>query len=124
VDLETDRWPDALRATGFDASIAAVLVAEVLSYYLTEEENALLLDHLASLGGQGSRLGLDMLSRDYLDNPAVAPLFSRPGASHGSSGPMKPASSSRLMAGPPMSRISMLSAEGSADGLLPVSQRT
>jgi methyltransferase (TIGR00027 family) len=75
VDLEAGRWPNVLRAAGFDTSIAAAFVVEGLSWYLTEEENALLLGNLASLGAQGSRLGLDMLSRDYLDNPAVAPLL-------------------------------------------------
>jgi len=75
VDLETSRWPDELRAAGFDASTAAVFVAEGLSGYLSQEENGMLLDTLASLGTEGSRLGLDMLSRDHLDNPAVAPFL-------------------------------------------------
>jgi hypothetical protein len=38
-------------------------------------ENGLLLDELAVLAADGSRLGIDMLSRDYLQNPAVAPFL-------------------------------------------------
>jgi len=75
VDLRTDGWTLALRAVGFDISEPAVFLAEGLSYYLDEDENARLLDHLARLGATGSRLGIDMASRDYLDNPVLAPFF-------------------------------------------------
>ena len=34
-----------------------------------------LLEHLAALGAPGSLLGIDMVSDDYLRNPAVAPCF-------------------------------------------------
>lgn len=75
VDLEGSRWSDVIIESGFDATRRAIFIAEGLSSYLTEEDNALLLDTLASLAARGSRLGIDMLSRDYLDNPAVAPFL-------------------------------------------------
>jgi methyltransferase (TIGR00027 family) len=75
VDLAEDDWPLALSAAGFDSSSPAVFIAEGLSYYLTEDENARLLDHLAALAASGSRLGIDMVSRDYLEDPAAAPFF-------------------------------------------------
>lgn len=75
ADLAEATWPDLLVASGFDPSEPAVFVAEGLTYYLSEEENAALLDRLAGLAAPSSRLGLDMVNHDYLDNPAVAPYF-------------------------------------------------
>jgi hypothetical protein len=46
-----------------------------LSCYLEETENAVLLDDLAVLAAPASELGIDMLSRDYLENPAVQPFL-------------------------------------------------
>lgn len=77
VDLRDDSWPAALAAAGFDPSALSVFIGEGLSYYLTEAQNARLLDQLAALCPAGSRLGLDMLSRDSLDNPAVVPFLGR-----------------------------------------------
>jgi methyltransferase (TIGR00027 family) len=77
ADLRTDSWAGALPAAGFDRSAPTVCIAEGLSCYLTENDNARLLDHLAALSPFGSRLGIDMLSRDYLDNPAVEPFSER-----------------------------------------------
>jgi methyltransferase (TIGR00027 family) len=74
-DLAEDDWPRALTAAGFDSSAPAVFIAEGLSWYLTEDENARLLDKLAPLAAPGSRLGIDMVSRDYLENPAAAAFF-------------------------------------------------
>jgi len=75
ADLAEDGWPQALTTAGFDHAAQAVFVAEGLSWYLTKEENARLLDDLASLAAPGSRLGIDIVSRDALENPAVAPFF-------------------------------------------------
>lgn len=75
VDLEDGHWPDAMAEAGFDTSRATMFIAEGFSCYLSEEENVLLLERLASLGMPGSRLGIDMLSRDYLENPAVTPFL-------------------------------------------------
>jgi methyltransferase (TIGR00027 family) len=75
ADLADDDWQQALTTTGFDDAAPAVLIAEGLSYYLTEDENARLLDDLASLSAPGSRLGIDIVSRDGLENPAVVPFF-------------------------------------------------
>jgi methyltransferase (TIGR00027 family) len=68
ADLAGDDWPRELNAAG-------LFIAEGLSYYLTENENARLLDKLASLAAPGSRLAIDMVSRDHLEDPAAAPFF-------------------------------------------------
>ncbi len=75
ADLAEDDWPLALTAAGFDSSAPAVFIVEGLSWYLTEDENARLLDKLAPLAAPGSRLGIDIVRRDFLENPAAAPFF-------------------------------------------------
>jgi methyltransferase (TIGR00027 family) len=47
ADLAEDDWPRALRAAEFDSSAPAMFIAEGLSWYLTEDEHAALLDTLA-----------------------------------------------------------------------------
>jgi methyltransferase (TIGR00027 family) len=71
ADLADDGWPQALTNEGFDHAAPAVVIAEGLSYYLTEDENAHLLVSLAGLAAPGSRLGIDILSRDALENPTI-----------------------------------------------------
>jgi len=75
ADLAGDDWPRALTAAGFDSSAPAVFIAEGLSWYLTENDNARLLDALGVLAAPGSRLGFDIVSRDFLENPDAAPFF-------------------------------------------------
>lgn len=75
ADLAEDDWPQALTAGGFDHAARTVFIVEGLSWYLTEEENARLLDHLASLAAPGSRLGIDIISLDALQDPTSAPFF-------------------------------------------------
>jgi methyltransferase (TIGR00027 family) len=75
ADLAEDDWPRALTAAGFDGSAPAVFIAEGLSWYLTENDNARLLDALGFLAAPGSRLGFDIVSRDFLENPDAAPFF-------------------------------------------------
>lgn len=75
TDLAEVDWPRALTAAGFDNAAPVVFIAEGLSWYLTEHENAGLLDNLAGLAAFGSRLGIDIVSRDYLENAAAAPFF-------------------------------------------------
>jgi methyltransferase (TIGR00027 family) len=75
ADLAEDDWQQALATCGFDHAARTVFIVEGLSWYLTEEENARLLDDLASLAAPGSRLGIDVISRDHLESPASAPLF-------------------------------------------------
>ena len=75
ADLAEDEWPQALTAGGFDHAARTVFIVEGLSWYLTEEENARLLDDLASLAAPGSRLGIDIICRDHLESPASAPFF-------------------------------------------------
>lgn len=75
ADLAEDDWPQALANGGFDHAAPTAFIVEGLSWYLTEDENARLLDDLASLAAPGSRLGIDVISRDHLESPASAPLF-------------------------------------------------
>ena len=75
VDLTKDDWPHALTLAGYSSAAPVVFIAEGLSWYLTEEENARLLDLLASLAVPGSRLGFDIVSQDTLEDPAEAPFF-------------------------------------------------
>jgi methyltransferase (TIGR00027 family) len=75
VDLAEDDWPPALNGAGFDSRAPGVFIAEGLSWYLTEDENARLLDQLGSLAAPRSRLGYDIVSRDFLEDPAAAPFF-------------------------------------------------
>ena len=75
ADLAENDWPHALTAGGFDHAARTVFIVEGLSWYLTEEENARLLDDLASLAAPGSRLGIDIISRDHLESPTSAPFF-------------------------------------------------
>ncbi len=67
------RWPVALAAAGFNPGTPAAFVAEGFTWYLPEQAVALLLDQAASIATPGSRLGVDMVSADYLTNPAIAP---------------------------------------------------
>lgn len=48
----------------YDAA-PGVFIAEGLSWYLTEDQNARLLDNLTSLARQDSRLWIDIASRDF-----------------------------------------------------------
>ena len=75
ADLAEDDWPRALNDAGLDRRAPAVLIAEGLSWYLTEDENARLVDQLGSLAVSGSRLGFDIVSREFLDDPAARPFF-------------------------------------------------
>jgi len=75
ADLAQAQWPVALAAAGFNPGAPAAFVAEGLTYYLPEQADALLLDRAASIATPGSRLGVDMVSADYLTNPGVAPYL-------------------------------------------------
>ena len=75
VDLTHDGWPQTLTAAGFDQTAPTVFIVEGLSWYLAEEENARLLDLLSGLAAPGSRLGIDIISRDQLESPAAASFF-------------------------------------------------
>ena len=75
ADLAQPQWPGALAGAGFNPGTPAAFVAEGLTWYLPEQAVALLLDRAASIATPGSRLGVDMVSADYLTNPAVAPYL-------------------------------------------------
>lgn len=75
VDLAGPTWPKALVDAGLDTSRPCVVVEEGLSWYLTEAENSALLYKLASLAAPGSRLGVDMVGRTFMDGQAMAPFL-------------------------------------------------
>jgi len=75
ADLAQAQWPVALAGAGFNPGTPAAFVAEGLTYYLPEKAAAVLLDQAASIATPGSRLGVDMVSADYLTNPAVTPYL-------------------------------------------------
>jgi len=75
ADLAAAQWPASLAGAGFDPGVLAVFVAEGLTWYLPEDAVALLLDQMAGIAAPGSRLGIDMVSADYLANPAAAPFL-------------------------------------------------
>jgi hypothetical protein len=70
--MEQWRLPGAPRE---NPTARTAFIVEGLSWYLTEEENARLLDDLASLAAPGSRLGIDIISQDHLESPASATFF-------------------------------------------------
>lgn len=75
VDLAHCPPSVALTGSGFEPAKRSVFVAEGLSYYLSEQENAALLDDLCRIAAHGSRLGIDMVSQRALENQAVAPFL-------------------------------------------------
>lgn len=75
VDLNDRGWPQTLLAAGFDPSAASFFSVEALSWCLTQDQVSALLDALASLATPESVLGIDMLSADYLRNPALIALL-------------------------------------------------
>lgn len=58
VDLRGD-WPQALRASGFDATRPTAWIAEGLLMYLSPQAQDRLLDNITALSAQGSRLATD-----------------------------------------------------------------
>lgn len=66
-------WLPRLEAAGFDRGEPTLWITEGLLFFLTEEQVSGLLGTLASASAPGSRLAVDMVSRQLLRNP-----FSRP----------------------------------------------
>ncbi|MHB1808486.1 MAG: SAM-dependent methyltransferase [Solirubrobacteraceae bacterium] len=75
ADLTGELWPRALLAAGFAPLAPAFFTLESVSWCLAEAEVGALLDALARLAAPGSELCLDVLSRDYLDSPALLALL-------------------------------------------------
>ncbi|MEV1065387.1 SAM-dependent methyltransferase [Streptomyces sp. NPDC050263] len=69
----TQEWLPTLTEAGFDPSRPTLWVAEALTFFLTEEQAAGLLQLLASASAPGSHLAFDILGRGLLRSP-----FSRP----------------------------------------------
>jgi methyltransferase (TIGR00027 family) len=69
------QWPAALLAAGFDAAAQSVFLVEALSWCVGEAALRLLLDATAELAPAGSRLGIDILSSDFLRSPSLLPLL-------------------------------------------------
>ncbi|MEV4443566.1 SAM-dependent methyltransferase [Streptomyces sp. NPDC049577] len=70
ADLAGD-WAPSLRAAGFDPSQPTLWVPEALLFFLTEEQSATLLRTFADNSAPGSRLAVDILSKELLRNPAA-----------------------------------------------------
>jgi methyltransferase (TIGR00027 family) len=62
-------WAEALRAAGFDAAAPSAWLIEGLTPYLDEASVRHVLTEAASLGAPGSRLGMDVLGRSFLESP-------------------------------------------------------
>lgn len=68
ADLTQD-WLPALEAAGFRRDRPTLWVAEGLTFFLTEEQVAGLLRHLASASAPGSHLAVDIFGRALLRSP-------------------------------------------------------
>ncbi|NBH03208.1 SAM-dependent methyltransferase [Amycolatopsis sp. SID8362] len=76
ADLTGD-WLPELEKAGFDRSRPTLWVAEALTFFLTEEQAAGLLETLGSASAPGSRLALDILGRALLRSPFSKPFLDR-----------------------------------------------
>ncbi|MFE7551883.1 class I SAM-dependent methyltransferase [Streptomyces gardneri] len=65
----TKEWMPDLEAAGFDRTLPTLWVAEALTFFLTEEQAAGLLQLLASASAPGSHLAFDILGRALLRSP-------------------------------------------------------
>ena len=70
ADLAGD-WLPALEEAGFDRSKPTVWIAEALLFFLTEEQASGLLRTLREASAPGSRIALDILSKQLLRSPAT-----------------------------------------------------
>jgi hypothetical protein len=64
-------WLPALSRAGFDPARPTLWIAEALLFFLTEDQAAGLLRTLRAGSAPGSRLGVDILSRQLLASPAT-----------------------------------------------------
>ncbi|WP_035795665.1 class I SAM-dependent methyltransferase [Kitasatospora mediocidica] len=74
ADLTGD-WMPSLEAAGFDRDRPTLWVAEALTFFLTEEQAAGLLQLLASASAPGSHLAFDILGRALLRSPFSKPFL-------------------------------------------------
>ncbi|RFU86796.1 SAM-dependent methyltransferase [Streptomyces triticagri] len=65
----TSTWLPDLEAAGFDRTQPTLWIAEALTFFLTDEQAAGLLQLLASASAPGSRLSFDILGKTLLRNP-------------------------------------------------------
>jgi methyltransferase (TIGR00027 family) len=75
MDLAEVAWSTAVTEAGFDISKPTIFIVEGPPGTSQRTRNARLLDHLANLAAPASRLDIDMVNHDYLENPAAAPFF-------------------------------------------------
>ena len=73
----TQEWLPSLEAAGFDRSRPTLWVAEALTFFLTEDQAAGLLQLLASASAPGSHLAFDILGRTLLRSPFSKPFMDR-----------------------------------------------
>jgi methyltransferase (TIGR00027 family) len=69
VDLRHD-WPAALRRAGFDASTPSAWSAEGLLPFLPAAAQGLLFERVQTLGAPGSRIAVEAMGPDFLDENA------------------------------------------------------
>jgi methyltransferase (TIGR00027 family) len=68
VDLD-GAWPADLVDAGFDPQLLSLWLIEGLTPYLDEGTAGKLIGHSAALAAPGSRLGVDMIGRTFLESP-------------------------------------------------------
>jgi methyltransferase (TIGR00027 family) len=71
VDLAA-RWDGALDAAGFDRAAPSVWLVEGLLPYLDATAAGALIADVAALSAAGSRLGIDVIGRSFLESPWTA----------------------------------------------------
>ncbi|WP_394430894.1 class I SAM-dependent methyltransferase [Streptomyces sp. SGAir0957] len=71
----TQEWLPELEAAGFDRSRPTLWIAEALTFFLTEDQAAGLLQLLASASAPGSRLSFDILGKTLLRSPFSKPFM-------------------------------------------------
>jgi methyltransferase (TIGR00027 family) len=69
VDITDARWTERLQDTGFCPQQPTCWIAEGLLVYLREEQVHHILSSLTSVSAPGSRLGVDVISYDFLTSP-------------------------------------------------------
>jgi methyltransferase (TIGR00027 family) len=75
VDLADSTWAETLVARGFDPHKPATFVVEGLAWYLTKQQNDVLLDTISGIAVPGSQLAIDLISQDHLESPTAKPFF-------------------------------------------------
>lgn len=65
----TEDWVEQLTSSGWDSTSPTLWITEGLTFFLEESEVRMLLKKIRSNSAQGSRIGVDIISRSLLKNP-------------------------------------------------------